>query len=434
MESYISRTKKSRELYERAKRVLPAGVTYGLRHFEPYPFYVAHASGSRVYDVDGNEYVDYWIGHGALLLGHNYPPIVEAVKQQLELGSHFGWCHEWEVRLADLAVELVPSAQMIRFTNSGTEASMYAVRLARAYTRRVKIGKFEGGWHGGYDGLHKAVSWPLDQPESAGLTEGAMRDVVTLPYNDLVGVKRAIKELDLACIVIEPVQGIAGFIPAEREFLKGLREICDETGALLVFDEVITGFRLAPGGAQEFYGVLPDVTILGKCLGGGGFPIGGLCGRADIMELIDHIKHPSKAERSFHGGTYTGNPVTMRSGCVALKEYGRGQFYPHINRLGEKVRRDLEDIVERSKMEAYVTGVGSMFALHFTREKPVDIRTANRTKDAELNRQYYEHLLSQGIIYMSPRLAHFLISAAHSDEEIENLVSSTEDFFKTTSA
>ena len=434
MESYVERTKRSLGLYERAKRVLPAGVTYMIRHLEPYPFYVTRASGSRVYDVDQNEYIDYWMGHGALVLGHRHPAVMEAVRRQLDLGFHFGLCHEWEVRLAERVVRMVPSAQMVRFTNSGTEANMYAVRLARAYTKRVKIGKFEGGWHGGYDALHKGVKCPLEQPDSAGLAEGALRDTVVLPFNDLDGVTRAVKGLELACIIVEPVQGAGGFLPAEGAFLTGLRELCDETGALLVFDEVITGFRLAPGGAQELYGVLPDITVLGKALGGGELPIGAFCSSAEIMELVDHLKHPDKSEMSFHGGTYSGNPLVMRAGCAALKEYERGHVYRHIDELGERARRALEDIIEDTGADAHVTGVGSMLAIHFTKEKPKDVRSANKPKDVEATRRYRDYLVANGIAVMSYAFPHFFISLPHSGEDIDKLLSVTERFLRATGA
>ncbi len=428
MERYISKSERSRELYERAKKVLPAGVSYSIRHCEPYPPYMTHVSGSRVYDVDGNEYTDYWMGHGAKILGHRHPAIVEAIRQQLEQGSHFGFCHEWEIKLAELVVKLVPSAQMVRFTNSGTEGNMYAVRLARAYTKRDKIGKFEGGWHGGYDALHGSVGWPLDQPESAGLTQSALRDTVILPFNDLDGVRRTIRGQELACMLIEPVQGVAGVISAEVEFLKGLRELCDETGTLLIYDEVITGFRLAPGGGQEHFGVIPDLTVLGKALAGGGLPVGGICGRADVMELIDHLKHPDKSERAFHGGTYTANPFTTRAGCIALEEYEKRLIYPHIDSLGERARRGIEDVIDRVGIDAHVMGVGSIVCLHFTKERPRDVRTASVGKDVETTKRYHAHLLSNSLILMMPTSPHFFISTAHTEEDIEKLVSLTDDF------
>lgn len=239
---YLSKTKKSKRLHERAKRVLPAGVSYFVRFMEPYPFYSAKAKGSKLVDVDGNEYTDFWMGHYALILGHSAPSVMREVKCQLDRGTHYGTCHELEILLAEQIVKMVPTAQMVRFTNSGTEAVMYATRLARAYTGRDHIAKFEGGWHGGYDALHTAVKPPFDVPESSGLTEGALKDTIVLPYNNLEGAEKIINKEDLAAVVIEPVLGAGGCIPAEKDFLKGLREICSQTGVLLIFDEVITGF------------------------------------------------------------------------------------------------------------------------------------------------------------------------------------------------
>ncbi|MCS7385384.1 MAG: aspartate aminotransferase family protein [archaeon GB-1867-005] len=421
---------KSRKLYERAKKVFPAGVSYAIRFFEPHPFYVAKTKGCRVYDVDGNEFVDYWMGHGALILGHNHPLMVKAVKEAAEIGTHFGLAHEYEVKYAEQVVKMIPSAEMVRFTNSGTEANMYAVRLARAYTKRTKIGKFEGGWHGGYDALHLAVSYPFDKPESAGLTEGATKDTVILPFNDLDGVRKKFKEHELACVVIEPVIGAGGCIPAEKEFLKGLRELCDETGTLLIFDEVITGFRLAPGGGQQFYGVYPDITVLGKILGGGGLPVGAVCSRREIMELMDHTKHPDKSERVFHGGTYTANPLVSYVGYTILKELEKGYVYSHINKLGEKLMRQLEDVFQKYNFKAHVTGVGSIIGIHFTEEKPTDARKANETKDVELTKNYHAHLLKNKIIVVKPTLPHLFLSYAHTDNEIDDFIRTTEEFVK----
>ena len=245
--SYQSKTKKSQKLYERAKRVLPAGVSYILRFIEPYPFYTAWAKGSKLADVDGNEYIDFWMGHHALIFGHSPPNVMREVGRQLERGTHYGTSHELEIALAEQVAKMVPSANMIRFTNSGTEANMYATRLARTITGRDKIAKFEGGWHGGYDALQKAVKPPFDVPESAGLTQGILKDTVVLPFNNIEEVRKIIKRERLAGVIIEPVLGAAGCIPAEQDFLKELRELCSDNGTLLIFDEVITGFRLAPG-------------------------------------------------------------------------------------------------------------------------------------------------------------------------------------------
>ena len=289
-EQYLRKTSRSKQAYEKAKKLFPAGVSYKIRFIEPYPFCVTNAKGSKLFDIDGNTYTDYWCAHFALILGHRHPKVVEAVKEQVEKDFHYGVTHELEAKLAEQIVRMVPSAQLIRFAGSGTEANMYAVRLARTYTGRTGIGKFEGNWHGGYDPLHVAMKPPFEELPSGGLTPGSLADTVVLPFNDLDGVRKRVKGKRLACILVEPVMGAGGMIPAEREFLRGLAEFCQEEDILLIFDEVITGFRLAPGGGQQVYGIRPDLTVLGK-IAGGGLPIGAITGRADVMERMDHMKY-----------------------------------------------------------------------------------------------------------------------------------------------
>ncbi|MEM3615668.1 MAG: aspartate aminotransferase family protein [Candidatus Methanomethylicia archaeon] len=418
------------KLYERAKKVMPAGVSYAIRHFEPYPIYVKSAKGCRIYDVEGNEYVDYWMGHGALILGHNHPTMIKALRGAIEIGTHFGLPHEYEVEYSEQVVKMIPSAEMIRFTNSGTEANMYAIRLARAYTKRVKIGKMEGGWHGGYDALHVAVNYPFEKPESAGLTEGATKDTLPLPFNDLETISKAVKRNELACIIVEPILGAGGCIPPEDGFLKGLRELCDEHNILLIFDEVITGFRLSSGGAQQYYGVYPDITVLGKAVGGGGLSVGAICGKRDIMELMDHTKYKDKSERVFHGGTYTSNPLVSYVGTIMLREFEKGYIYPHINNLGRKLREELEEAFQKYSIDAHTTGDGSLVGIHFTKKKPKNAREASEGKNEEAAKRYHKFLLENGIIVVKPTLPHMFISYSHTENEIQKLIEITERFCK----
>lgn len=432
---YIRRTPRSRELGQRAQQVYPGGVTYLIRHFPPYPFYVDHARGCRLYDIDGNEYTDYWMGHGALILGHCHPPIVRAIQEQAEKGAHLGYSHPWEVEHAQQIVKMVPGVQMVRLTNSGTEANMFAARLARAYTGQEKLAKFEGGWHGSYDALHTGVSWPLDQPDTAGITRGAQQDTVVLPFNDLETARHRLRETPVAGVVVEPVQGGAGCLPATKEFLAGLRQACDETGALLIFDEVITGFRLAPGGGQELYGVTPDITVMGKIVGGGSLPAGAVGGRREVMELMDTVRYPQKWQRVFHGGTYTGNPLVTRAGFVALRELDerRGEIYPYLNQLGEMARQGLAVAFRESGVEAHITGIGSLIGVHFTKEPPTEVRSANRTRDGKLTRHFFEYLLEHGIVFIGPHNAHLMLSVAHTEADIERLVEVCRGFARSVS-
>ncbi|MGB9724762.1 MAG: aspartate aminotransferase family protein [Nitrososphaeria archaeon] len=421
----------NRELYERAVKVIPAGVTRPFRFFEPYPFYARKAYGCRLVDVEGNEYVDYWMGHGALVLGHMPKCVVDAVKEQLGLGFHFGVCNEWEVKLAEEVCKLVPSVEMIRFNNSGTEANMHAIRLARAYTKRMKVGKFAGHFHGVLEPLYVAVNWPWDEPESAGIDPLATKNTVILPFNDLDTCSKIIKKEELACVFFEPVQG-AACVPAEKEFIKGLREVCDQTGTLLIADEVITGFRLAPGGGQEVLGIKPDLTTFGKAIGGGEFPVGAVGGRRDIMELMDHTKHPKRSENVAQGGTYSGNPLVMRAGYAAMQEYKKKDVYNSMNSLGERLKTGLQDILERIGIEGYVTGSGSMVKIHFLKEKAKndDLQTLLSKVHKEREIKYFYHLVSNKILAMAPGKVHFFISYPHTREDIDNLITVTENFVK----
>jgi len=421
MHSYLSKTKKSKRLYERAKKVLPAGVSYFIRFMEPYPFYTTRARGSKLIDVDGNEYIDFWMGHHALIFGHNPPRVTREVKQQLEKGTHYGTCHESEITLAEQVVKMVPNAEMVRFTNSGTEANMYATRLTRTYTGRDKIAKFEGGWHGGYDALHKAVRPPFDVPESGGLTQSTLKDTVELPFNNLEGVRKKIKKERLAGVVIEPVLGATGCIPAEKDFLKELRELCSSNGALLIFDEVITGFRLAPGGAQQFFGVNADIVVLGKILGGG-FPIGAVAGPREIMEHMDALRY-ERPKLSFHGGTFCANPVTMTAGLTTLKLLDDGKLLGQLNRRGANLRRQLQDIFERKGEDVQVTGVSSLWHTHFTKEKVSDANVAARA-DKEKLVKYHMHLIENGVFFLPTKTGS--LSTAHTKNDIEKLLAETE--------
>ena len=424
-EKYASKTKKSKALHERAKKVLPAGVSYGIRYFEPYPFYTAKAQGSKLYDVDGNEYVDFWLGHTALILGHSPPAVMEAVKKQLGKGTHYGTAHELEIELAEQVVKMVPNAEMVRFTNSGTEANMYAVRLSRAYTGKNKIAKFEGGWHGGYDALHMGVKHPFDIPESAGLTKGALQDTILLPFNNLEEVEKRLKNEKVASIIIEPVLGAGGGIPAEKEFLKGLREFCNENETLLIFDEVITGFRIAPGGAQQYYGVKADLTVFGKILGGG-FPVGAFCGSKEIMERLDATLYP-RPQYSFHGGTFTANPITMTAGLATLKLLEDGSLISQLNMLGEKIRKQLKEIFENNSLDIQVTGDSSLFNVHFTKEEVKDASAVFRA-DRKRLAEYHLTLIENGVFFLPTHAG--ALSTSHSKEDIDKLFSETEKYAK----
>jgi glutamate-1-semialdehyde 2,1-aminomutase len=418
---YSLKTAASRAVYQRARRVLPAGVSYFIRYFEPYPFYVNWAKGSRIRDIDGNLYVDFWMGHYTHILGHSPPNIVKAVKNQIEHGTHYGVCHELEVALAEKIVKMVPCAEMVRFSCSGTEAAMYATRLGRAFTGKRKILKFAGGWHGGYDALHLAVSPPFDLPESNGINNGVLKNTLVGTFNDLDQTEDLVRGQDVAAILVEPVLGAGGCIPAEKEFLNGLRELCNQLGALLIFDEIITGFRLAPGGGQEYYGVTPDIAIFGKILGGG-FPIGAIAGQREIMERMNPLLY-ERPRFSFQGGTFTANPTSLTAGLEMLKALEDGIIIEKLNRDGDFVRRRLEGVFAEGKVEAKVTSAGSLFQVHFTGEEVKNAETAYKADKSKLD-EYHKALITNGVFFLPGKNG--ALSNAHSKEDVEWLLDATE--------
>ena len=422
---YEQQTSKSKKLYLRARNVLPAGVSYFIRYFEPYPFYVNWAQGSQLKDVDGNDYTDFWIGHFTHILGHSPSNVIAAVSKQIQHGTHYGVSHELEVMLAEKIVKMVPCADMVRFCNSGTESSMYAVRLARSFTGKNGIVKFEGGWHGGYDALHKAVKPPFDMSASSGLVDEALKDTIIAPFNDLNGMIRRIKDHEIAAILIEPVLGAGGCIPANREFLKSLREFCDDRNVLLIFDEIITGFRLAPGGGQEYYNVIPDIAIFGKILGGG-FPIGAITGKREIMDRMNPILF-ERPDFSFQGGTFTGNPTSLVAGLEVLKSLEDGQIIHRLNHRGEKLCNDLQEVFSSSTIDVNVTNAGSMFCTHFTDEAVNDVHAAFRADRRRLL-DYHLKLIEKGIFFLPTHSG--ALCAAHSEEELQQLLVESEKYVK----
>ncbi|MEM2969247.1 MAG: glutamate-1-semialdehyde 2,1-aminomutase [Candidatus Bathyarchaeia archaeon] len=336
---------RSEELFEKAKRLMPGGVNSPVRAFQPYPFFTKRAYGSRLLDVDGNEYIDYCMAYGALLLGHAHPSVVEAVRAQLENGSLYGTPSEQEVELAELICEVVPSAEMVRLVTTGGEATMSALRAARGYTGKRKILKFEGCYHGAHDSvLVKAGSGAttFGVPNSLGVPEEVGRNTVVVPFNDAAAFEAAVKEnkADLAAVIVEPVIGNIGLVLPREGFLETLREVTEAYDVVLIFDEVITGFRMALGGAQEYYGVTPDVTTLGKVLGGG-FPLAAFVGREEIMRMI------APEGKVYQAGTYSGNPISVSAALATLKflrHRGR-DFYAELSAKCQAIVEPLKETV-----------------------------------------------------------------------------------------
>jgi glutamate-1-semialdehyde 2,1-aminomutase len=421
---YRSRTHKSLEFFNRAAALLPGGTTYQIRFFKPYPIYVTRAKGVNVWDVDGNQYVDYWMGHGAHIMGHSPDFVVKAVNEAALNGTHLGYPNTLEVEYAELLTKVIPNAEMVRFSNSGTEANMYAVRLARAYTGRKYIVKVEGGWHGGYDALHVGVNPPFEGPESLGLPEEYIKYTLVVPYNDLNALERALSSHDVAAVIIEPVPGSGGCIEPQPNYLRGVRELTMRYGSLLIFDEVITGFRLALGGGQEYFNVKADIVTLGKIIGGGYPGAGAIASTSEIMELLNQVKRPNARARSFHGGTFTGNVITLTAGYTMINYLRRNRsIYDQFNELWDWTRRRINEVCEGHDRLCWATGVGSMIGIHFTTSKPINVREAYQLRiDELLYDLMHLYMRVNGILYMTEHMPHLLPSIIHGREHAQALV------------
>ena len=357
----------SARLYAEALEVFPGGVTHDSRHMTPFPLYVSRADGARKWDVDGNEYIDFVMGHGALLLGHSHPAVVEAVVGQMSRGTHPGACTELEVEWGKLVKKLVPSVERVKFTSSGTEASLMAMRLARAYTGKERIAKFIGHFHGWHDYTQIGERPPFDVPSSAGVPTAIVNTVVPLDPRDEAGIEAALESSDdIAGIILEPTGASWGSVPLRPGFLQWLRDLTRRTGVVLIFDEVITGFRLAPGGAQQYFGVTPDLTVMAKILAGG-LPGGAVGGRADIMEHLafkEGDAHWNRYRKIAHPGTFNANPLSAAAGVAALKIVGSGEPQDKAGKLGVALRKEMNSVLDRRGVSGCVYGDLSMFHIY----------------------------------------------------------------------
>jgi glutamate-1-semialdehyde 2,1-aminomutase len=418
---------RSEELFNEAKRYLVGGVNSPVRAMKPYPFFTARAEGARLYDVDGNSYIDYCLAYGPLILGHAYPKVVEAVKEQLEKGSAYGTPTELELEFAKRIVKAVPSAEMVRFVNTGTEATMAAIRLARGVTGRKKIVKFEGAFHGAHDYvLVKAGSGATTHgvPTSAGIPEETTSNTLLAPFNDEAAIERLFKEQgeEIAAVILEPIIGNAGCILPKDGYLKFLREVTSEAGAMLIFDEVITGFRLCLGGAQEYYGVTPDITTLGK-IAGGGLPIGIITASREVMENF------SPVGKVYQAGTFNGNPLSMAAGLATIEELEKGEVYRKLEELGKRIRRGLEEVSQDAGFETKVYGVASMFQMYFAGSEVYDYTSALKA-NAELFLRYQQEMLRRGVFIPPSQYECNFLSYAHSKEEIDYTLEKAEEVLR----
>jgi glutamate-1-semialdehyde 2,1-aminomutase len=420
---------RSQELFEKAKRLMPGGVNSPVRAYQPYPFFTKSASGSRIVDVDGKEYIDYCLAYGPLILGHAHPVVVEAVKTQLEEGSLYGTPTEQEVEFAELICQVVPSAEMVRLVSTGGEATMSAIRVARAYTGKKKIIKFEGCYHGAHDYvLVKAGSGAttFGMPTSLGIPEDTIRNTIIVPYNDVDQLEMAIKNNrdGLAAVIVEPVIGNFGVVLPKPGFLETLRELTETYGVVLIFDEVITGFRLALGGAQEYYSVLPDLTALGKVLGGG-FPLAAFAGKKEIMELV------GPSGRVYQAGTYSGNPVSVTAGLATLRllKAEGVAFYEKMAAKCLRVVEPLAKLVQDAGLRVQTNHIASMFQLFFTDRAVVDYTSA-KTANNDLFMRFHGELLRKGIFLAPSQYETCFLSVAHSDEDLERTVDCFSDLIQ----
>ncbi|MFC1885475.1 aspartate aminotransferase family protein [Thermodesulfobacteriota bacterium] len=433
IEDYTQSTSKSRDYSVTAMNYIPGLTTRDLTFFEPYPPYLERGKGCKVFDVDGNEWIDFFNNATSLILGHAHPAVVEAVQERVAKGTAFHGPTPLEVEHAKGICERLESVERLRFTNSGTEAGMFAVRAARKYTGKNKVGKFEGGYHGTFDealvSYHPdpAKAGPAEAPWSVtepGVSKRAAEEVVVLPFNNSDAVEQIVKREkdDLACVIVEPMMGSAGIIPAKEGFLADLRKITLENDVLLIFDEVQT-FRHSWGGAQEVYNIRPDLTTLAKIIGGG-FPVGAFGGKKEIMGIFDNS---SGKERISHGGTFNGNPITMTAGITTLAQLTR-EVYVRLNNLGEQLRTGLSDLFQRYEYQARITGEASFFKIHYTNMEIWDYRSAVMADDKEEKTRLFFHLLNNGIFISRDTRGN--LSTATGEAEINNLMNVVEDYLK----
>lgn len=420
---------RSKRLLDSAKKVIPGGVNSPVRAFRAVggePPFIARGEGAYLWDEDGNRYVDYVLSWGPLILGHAHPAVIDALSNAAMKGTSYGAPTALETELAELVIGMVPSVEMVRFVNSGTEATMSALRLARAYTGRHKIVKFEGCYHGHGDMLLVQAGSgvaTLGLPDSPGVPPGAAQDTLTAPFNSLSAVEALFHQFpdEIAAIILEPVVGNMGVIPPASGFLEGLRELTETHGALLIFDEVMTGFRVALGGAQELYGIDPDLTTLGKVIGGG-LPVGAYAGKREIMETV------SPAGPMYQAGTLSGNPLAMTAGLVTLRELRKPGVFEGIVAQTQRLCQGMGQAAAASGVPVYQTRVGTMFCTYFTEGPVSDYASAKRSDTAAFGR-FFQTMLEAGVYLAPSQFEAGFTSTAHDDHVIEATIEAAHGAF-----
>ncbi|MEN3006742.1 MAG: glutamate-1-semialdehyde 2,1-aminomutase [Candidatus Methanosuratincola petrocarbonis] len=398
---------KSLVLFDRASQVMPGGVNSPVRRFRPNPFYTSRAKGSKILTEDGIWLIDYCLAYGPLIFGHAPDFLIDAVAQQVKEGSVYGTPHKSEVELAEEVVRSVPSVSMVRFVNSGGEAAMSAIRLARAFTGRERIVKFDGCYHGAVDPLLVDGIGNGRYTASGGIPRSILDSTIVLPFNDVASLSKINEEV--AAVIVEPVMGNLGLVPPDRDFLHALREMCSSAGALLIFDEVITGFRISKGGAQQLYGVYPDLTILGKVLGGG-FPIGAFGGKKEVMEMV------APSGGVYNAGTFNGNPVSMVAGLTVLRHLDEG-IYSKLSESTERLCTGFEEILADAGIPSQINRLGSMFTIFFSGHPVRDKATAKSSRSEEFS-LLHRALLDNGVYFPPSQFECCFMSVAHSAEDV----------------
>ena len=420
----------SEELFDRAVKVIPGGVNSPVRAYGAIgiaPRFIDREEGFHIYDVDGKEYVDYIDSWGPMILGHNFPEVKESVLKACEKGLSFGCATAIEVEMAEFICDHIPHVDMVRMVNSGTEAVMSAVRVARGFTGKNKIIKFAGCYHGHSDAmLVSAGSGVMTSgvPDSAGVPKGCTEDTMTAVYNDLDSVRALMEQADgqTAAVIVEAVGANMGVVPPKKGFLEGLRKLCDEYGALLIFDEVITGFRLAFGGAAEYFGVTPDLVTYGKIIGAG-MPVGAYGGRREIMELV------SPVGKVYQAGTLSGNPIAMAAGLTQLKYlYEHQEIYKDLEEKGKRLYGGMEKILAEKNLPYHINHVSSLGSLFFTEQEVVDYTSA-KSSDTKAFSEYFKGMLAQGIHMAPSQFEAMFLSVAHTDEIIDQTLEAVRNYF-----
>ena len=425
---YKINTKKSHSLYKKSSNIFPGGISHNIRFFNPYPFFVRKANGKIITDVDNNNYIDYWMGHWALILGHSPKIVSKALAKQVMNGTLYGTVNNLSLELGEIIHNLIPRAEMMRFASTGSEATMYAVRLARAKSGRKFIAKIIGGWHGFNSTLLETVNYPFSSAEGMGFNPDR-NYIKSIPFNDLdasLKILNSIKD-NLACLIIEPVLGGGGCIVPEKDYLQGLQEFAKKNGIILVLDEIVTGFRLSINGAYNMFKLEPNLITLGK-IAGGGLPIGIVCGEKEILSLADPKNRSKEGYCSIGGGTFSANPVTMVSGIQTLTflRKNKDQVYDKINNLGNFIRVELEKVFYEYNINAIITGIGSLFHIHFPNDNITKIKNATEVAlcDREKLKNFHFVLMAKyGIFFLPNKMG--AISYVHNKQDLIKLIEST---------